>query len=217
MPRLLALTGLSCCLIALTSCATARRHFIPREDVRAQSLCGWPAAQYILTIDSQNAGEAKVWSEGAFDGDVDGDERTILHIGFEVENRTGGELTFDVDQCRVVDVQCDEGRIANLGANEESGKLQVAAGQVGLMDFEFVLPRNIEPRDLNAFRVEWTLSTPGGAYAQSTPFRIDSQRYYRPRSYYYDYNPWWGFGTGFAVGHVSSRFWFGPHWHRWCW
>jgi hypothetical protein len=29
--------------------------------------------------------------------------------------------------------------------------------------------------------------------------------------------PWWGFGTGFAVGRFSSGLWWGPHWGRHCW
>ena len=206
-------------LLLLTSCAASRQHFTPREDVRAQSPRGWPAAQYAVTIGAQNAGEAKVWSEGSFVDDVGGDDRTILHVGFELENRSGGEMDFDVDKCRVVDVQCDDGQLANLAAHDENGTLHVAANQVGLIDLEFVLPRRTDPRDLTSFRVEWTLATAVGTFSQSTPFRVDVARYYRSRSYYndYDYSPWWGFGTGFAVGHVSSRLWWGPRFHHWCW
>jgi hypothetical protein len=204
-------------LLCLLSCAATREHFIPREDVRAQSPRGWPAAQYPITIGGENVGEAKVWSEGTFRADVEGDKRTILHIGFEVENRSGAELDFDVDKCRVVDVQGDDGRMADMAAHDESGQLHVAVGQVGLIDLEFVLPLGSNPRDLDTFRVEWTLASPSGQFVQSTPFRVDTTRYYRPRYYYYD--PWWGFGTGFALGHASGHFWWGPHWHwhRWCW
>jgi hypothetical protein len=220
MLRSLALLGAVLGNVWATGCTAARQHFIPREDVRAQSPRGWPSAQYAVSIGGQTAGEAKVWSEGAsvVDDDAD-DDRTILHVGFEIENRTDGELDFDVDRCRVIDAVIDDGQISDLGARDESGKLHVAAGQVGLIDLEFVLPRDTRPRDLRSFRVDWTLANASGTYKQSTPFRVDTARYYRPRAYYYDYDPWWGFGTGFAVGHVSSRFWWGPrwHWHHWCW
>lgn len=223
MLRSLAIVGPVCGLALLAGCAAPRQHFIPREDVRAQSPRGWPSAQYTVTIGGQNAGEAKIWSEGAYIEDIDGDDdRTILHVGFEIENRSAGELDFDVDACRVADLESARGRIADLGAHGESGKLHVAAGQVGLVDLEFVLPRRTYPRDIESFRVVWTLATTSGTYSQSTPFRIDTAQYYRPRPYYgyygyYPYDPWWGFGTGFVVGHVSSRIWWGPHWHRWCW
>lgn len=215
MLRSLAVLG----LFALTSCAATREYFIPREDVRAQSPRGWPAAQYSVVIGGQTLGEAKVWSEGTMKADVDGDERTILHVGFEIENRGSGPLDFDVDRCMVVDVQGDGQRFASLTAHAQSGVLQVAAGQVGLIDLEYVLPRGTRPRDLDSFRVDWGLAIPSGEYRQSTPFRVDTARYYRPRYTYYDYDPWpwWGFGTGFAVGHFSSRVWWGPRWGWRCW
>lgn len=217
MMRSLALLG----LVVFTSCAASRQHFIPREDVRAQSPRGWPASVYPVTIGGQNLGEVKVWSEGTMKAEVDGDERIILHVGFEVENRSGREMHFDVDKCRVVDVEGDDGtRFASLSAHQESGTLSITAEQVGLIDLEYVLPRGTRPRDLDSFRVQWAFSTDGGEFAQSTPFRVDTTRYRRSRAYYYDDgwgSPWWGFGTGFAVGRVSSRFWWGPRWGRFCW
>ncbi|MEZ5967427.1 MAG: hypothetical protein R3F56_26555 [Planctomycetota bacterium] len=217
MFRSLAIVG----LLSLTSCAASREYFIPREEVRAQSPRGWPAAQYAVTIAGQEVGETKIWSEGTMRVDVDGEDRTVLHVGFEVENRITGELDFDVDRCRVVDVQGRGERFADLGAHEQSGVLHVAGTQVGLIDLEFVLPRGTRPRDLTSFRVEWELATPQGQFKQSTPFRVDAARSYRPRPTYYGsygyydpWGPWWGFGTGFAVGRFSSRLWWGPP--RWC-
>lgn len=219
MLRSLAIVG----FLSLTSCAASREYFIPREDVRAQSPRGWPAAQYTVTIAGQSAGEAKVWSEGTMKADVDDQERTILHVGFEIENRSAGDLDFEVDHCRVVDVQGRGERFADLGAHAQSGVLHVTAGQVGLIDLEFVLPLGTRPRDLRSFRVDWRLTTPQGQFQQSTPFRVDTATYYRPYPYGYGYGygyydpwyPWWGFGTGFAVGRISSHLWWGPpHWHH---
>jgi hypothetical protein len=73
--------------------------------------------------------------------------------------------------------------------------------------------------------VQWVVATANGELAQSTPFRVDTSSYARPRPYYYYgggyYDgwgyPWWGFGTGFAVGRFSSGLWWGPHWGRQCW
>jgi len=207
-------------LLALTGCAASRAHFIPREELRAQSPRGWPAAQYTVTIEGKAAGEAKVWSEGTMKADVDGDDRTILHIGFEVENRSGGEMDFDVDRCRVVEVLGAGERFADLSAHEQSGVLHVGDGQVGLIDLEFVLPRDTRPRDVESFRVDWALRTGAGEFAESTPFQVDTHtRYYRPHYYHdYYYDPWypwgWGFGTGFVVGRFGHRAWWGPRWHR---
>lgn len=205
-------------LVVLSACAASREHFIPREQVRAQSPRGWPAAQYDVTIAGEDAGEAKVWSEGTMRADVNGEDRTILHVGFEIENRSGAEMHFDVDRARVVDVQGDGERFADLGAHAESGRLHIASAQVGLIDLEFVLPRGTRPTDIDVFRVQWVLGTSKGEYAESTPFRVDTQRYYRPHYDYYGpyYSPWWGFGTGFAAGRFSSRIWWGPRW-GYCW
>ncbi|HLU40533.1 MAG TPA: hypothetical protein VK081_14205, partial [Planctomycetota bacterium] len=118
-------------LLCLAGCAATRRHFIPREGLNATSPRGWPAARYQLVIAGQSVGETKVWSEGAYRAEVGDDERTILHVGFEIENRSGEEMTFLVDRCQVVDAINDGDPLPDLRPFDEKDKLQVRTGQVG--------------------------------------------------------------------------------------
>jgi hypothetical protein len=217
MHRVLAVLALA----ALASCAAGREYFIPRENLRAQSPRGWPAAEYKLEVGGAEVGTAKVWSEGAAHVRVGDDRRTVMHVGFEVENKSRGPLQFDVDQCRVTNLQTDHADALVLEPHDESGKLTVEAGQIGLLDFEFLLPPDTLPREIDSFRVTWVIGNEAEMPVKSTPFRVDEARYYYRRSYYYD--PWWHVGVGWHFGHHwhhghwHHHGWWGPRVHFWAW
>jgi hypothetical protein len=196
-------------MFGFASCSASREFFVPRENLRAQSPRGWPAAQYSLQLGGKDAGEAKVWSEGAAQVDHGDAKRTVLHIGFEIENRSATPMVFDVDRCRVNDVQTSSADGLVLTPFEESGQLTIEPGLVGLLDFEFLLPRDTRPRDIESFRLVWVVSSDGETIVKSTPFRVDDTRHYR-RSYY---DPWWGVGFGYHYGYYGGFH--HPGWHSW--
>jgi hypothetical protein len=211
---------ISAVLMCLASCTASREFFVPRENLRAQSPRGWPAAQYPLLLGGKDAGEAKVWSEGAAQVGHGDEKRTVLHIGFEIENRTATPMSFDVDRCRVSDLQTNSRDGIVLTPHEESGQLTIGPGLIGLLDFEFLLPRDTRPRDIESFRLVWVISDDAETLVKSTPFRVDDTRNYR-RTYY---DPWWGVGVGYHYGHFGHYHhhhhhgWhFGPRVHFWAW
>lgn len=213
-------------LLALASCGTSRAYFIPREDVRAQSPRGWPAAQYAVAVANEpSVGEVRVWSEGAQRTEFEGEKRAVLHVGLEIENRSPAPMVLEVAKCRLVDVEVSDMQLAAVPPDGDTADFEVPANRSGLIDLEFVMPRDTLPRDLESFKLQWSLRFVTGQLAQSTPFRVDSGRA-RARGAYYGgyggygpyYDPWWGFGTGFAVGGFAGRGFWGPRWGgRWCW
>ncbi len=207
-------------LLGFVSCTASRQYFVPRENLRAQSPRGWPAAEYALQHEGKDVGQARVWSEGAAQVKHGDARRTVLHIGFEIENKGATPLVFDVDRCRVTDMQTKSRDGLVLEPYEEKGKLTIDPGLVGLLDFEFLLPLDTLPRDIDSFRAVWVLQGEGEAAVKTTPFRVDDTRYYR-RAYY---DPWWGVGFGYHYGYYPYHGWhhhhgwgFGPSVHFWAW
>lgn len=212
--------------LLLPACGTSRAYFIPREDVRAQSPRGWPAAQYaVANANEASVGEVRIWSEGAQRLEIEGEKRSVLHIGFEIENRSTAPMVLEVPACRLAEVEVADVRLASVAPDGDQSNFEVPAGRSGLIDLEFVMPRDTLPRDIEEFKAQWTLTAGAIKLVQSTPFRVDTGRT-RGRAYgYYGYyggwgpyyDPWWGFGTGFAVGTIGARGFWGPRWGRWCW
>src|SRR5262245_16090938 len=80
---------------AAAACGSATEKFLPGERATAQSPQGYTAAEYQIQGERGRLGEVKVWSRGAYRAEVDGAQRTVLHVGFEVDNSSDEPLTLE--------------------------------------------------------------------------------------------------------------------------
>jgi hypothetical protein len=205
-PRLASLLAVGLVTLA-TGCASERALFRPREKVQAESPDGYPAALYVLDRDGRNVGELRIWSAGAWRAETH-DERTVIHVGLEVENRSGGPLTVDLDATELRDVQ-GESPVATLQRLDARGEPVVPDRGIGRIDLLFGLPdKDPGPRTVQGFHARWLLR---GAdqrdYEELTPFGRDWNRY--------GHDAWRG-GYGLYWGgpwHYRWSYW-GP---SWCW
>jgi hypothetical protein len=194
-------------------CGTSREYFRPRENQRAQSPLGHPAAQYTMQAGEKPWADVKVWSEGAWVPDDD-DERTILHVGLEIENRTDATITLDAPAARIENMETSRGPVGALRPLDVDHAIDVGPKKVGLIDLEFALPAGVRPRQIESFRFTWGLSSETHQHDENTPFRRDLERRVRAHSYSY------AIGFGYPL-YVHHGYWHSPWhhhfwWHR-CW
>lgn len=189
------------CAALSAACAAQPEYFRPTERAEGETAEGFAEAIYDITVPPEATpgtsarlsprllGETKVWSRGAYRAHTGGQERTIIEIGFEVENHSDAAMTLDA--LRLESVQTRRGIYSELGPVETTGTQTILPRTVGQARVHFVLPPAISPRDVDAFRVGWSLRTNGELYSQFTPFAQDETRYaYVPTyGYFYPYYP----------------------------
>lgn len=173
------------------SCASRREAFAAGERQTVLGTDGFVAAQYDALVAGDVIGDVTVWSSGAFVDERSG--RTLVHVGFDLENN--GNEPYELLAHHVV----IEGATTNgvvRGPVElyyQDGDGRVAAGREGRLDLWFAMPPGVEPQELDAFQVRWTVRNPEGRYAQRTPFT----EYEPPPGYtladsaYYYHSPWY--------------------------
>lgn len=190
----------------LNSCATERALFRPREKVLAESPDGHPAALYALDDEGKSVGEVRIWSAGSWREDNDA-QRTVIHLGLEVENRTGGQLTVDVDATDLRQVTAGGRDLAQVERLDVRGSPEIGDGSVGSVEFLFGLPAGNDPTDLDGFQAHWLLrGLHERDFEQLTPFRRDySVAEERTR---------WHGGFGFAYGWPYWGYPYPYYWHR---
>ncbi len=185
---------------AFSACGPSRYYFRPAEKLRAESLDGFPAAEYEVSVGAERWGEVRIWSEGAELRSHGGPERTVVIVGFEIENNSEAPLQLDLTETRLRVIRAGESEVVDCQADPLPAEVRAGPHTVHGTRLEFWLPENVRPVDLKAFRVRWVVRGPGQQrYQQHTAFLRAQPVYAR----YYGYHPW-RFGYGF---------WFGPD----CW
>jgi hypothetical protein len=121
-----------------------------------------------MVVDGERLGDAVVWSNGARRSDDDGD-RTMLHVGFRVENDTDVPIEIDPDDIEIR-AKADGKVIRKRAADRIDGSLAIAPDQEGTIDLFFAMPPGVDPQDLDSFRVNWTARADDLVYVQRTPF-----------------------------------------------
>lgn len=178
-------------LIVTAACSSTYQGFRPAEKTLTETPDGTPAAIYDLRVESQLWGDVRVWSNGAETRDVGGQERTVVHVGFETRNTGADTLAFNLAHTQLEAIQAGARAIASIAPTTTTGDPQTPAHTVGHLDFEFNLPDGVTPGDLQSFRIHWWLHGPGErAFEQYTAF-VPHRIYYYYRPYY-----WYGWYYG---------------------
>lgn len=171
-----------CFLVA--ACATPER-FTPAERATAISPQGYTAADYEMVVDGERIGDAVVWSNGARRTHSDGD-RTMIHVGFRVENDTDVPIEIDPDDVEIR-AKTDGRTIRKREADRIEGSQVIDPEREETIDLYFAMPPGVDPQDLDSFRVNWTARAGDLAYTQRTPFlEYEEPMIYPPY-------PWIGF------------------------
>jgi hypothetical protein len=180
-------------VVLVASCAPRRALFEPAEAATALSPEGYVAAHYTLFTDVGRLGEAKVWSQGAYPAEMAGEQRTVLHVGFEIENYSRVPIRLEPEDVYLDSATINRSHIRNIPVASAVGLRSVRPETVGHIDLYFVLPRNVQPANVNAFRVRWTIRNGGVTYSQRTPFLEAPARYAAVAPYYYSpfYDPFY--------------------------
>lgn len=180
--------------VAATSCATTNtvKPFEPTERVHGRNIQGYREAFYDLDAAGTKFGEAKVWSTGAFGISTPGGQRTIVRVGFTLDNTTKEPMQLNLGALRVESYQAKSPERADIPATLVSGDPIVPAGSSGTALVRFVLPRGVTVHAVNAFRIKWSVKAQGRDFTEYTPFVQRPQQYaYVPVSGYYNpYYPW---------------------------
>ena len=182
-------------MLAATASCTSYRAFRPAEKTLTETPDGTPAAIYDLRVGNDRWGDVRVWSNGAEYREVQGDDRTVVHVGFETRNTIGAPLALDLAHTQLEAIQAGPRALGAVAPSTTSGEPRTAPHSVSRLDFEFTLPSGVSVGDLQSFRIHWWIHGPGElAYEQFTDFVPQPAYYYR--RYYYWYDPWY-FGPGF--------------------
>ena len=81
-------------LVTLLGCA-ASQDFAPVELSRAPTAGESPRAELLLATGGEVIGDAKVWVEDARPIELAGEQRTLLHVVLQLQNRSSEELRLE--------------------------------------------------------------------------------------------------------------------------
>lgn len=162
-------------------CVTQPERFRPGERVNATSPDGFLAAQYDLEDERGFVGEVKVWSDGA----ERQDGVTVVHVAFEIENFSADELRFDEDALRLDSATLDRGVLRGVPPALIEGARTIAPRSAATVGAIFVLPEEVQPQQVDAFRVHWRVSG-AATLAQITPFFEEEEVRMAAGPYYWD-------------------------------
>jgi hypothetical protein len=173
--------------LALIACGARQEKFEPGERATARSPEGYTAAEYEISGRNGELGEARVWSRGARIMDVDGARRTVVHVGFALENTSDEPIELDLDQLALDSARLDHAVVRDIHAARVDGNATIQPGQMGEINAYFPLPRDVSPQQVDAFRVKWRVGDSEITYNQQTPF-VESPD---ERVYAYYYTPFY--------------------------
>jgi len=175
---------------SLVSCMSRPEPFAPTEHATAVTRKGQRVAEYEVIAGGRVAGETKVWSTGAFEEkEPDDRERTLLHVAFMLESTDQEPIQLEVDNVALDSVDAG-GKAFSIAHPKYVEEKKDAADKETEVHMYFEMPKGLEPQNLDAFRVRWSVKTPEGRYEQRTPF-LESEL---PPNYYYYYpyyDPWY--------------------------
>jgi hypothetical protein len=170
--------------VLLAGCAAQRQYFQPTERQHGETVQGYPAAIYTLVGPQGQFGEAKLWSNGAY---VSGGE-SVIHVSIEVHNTGGQPIELRAADLELESVATDIGNAAHLPPRQAKNRV-FAPGSIVEAGFEFSLPGEVAPGEVQSFLLRWRAHSAGQSYGQRTPFGV----LYRGRIYVPGYGyPYWG-------------------------
>jgi hypothetical protein len=196
----------------LVACGGTSRpeRFEPAERATAESPQGYTAAEYELTTRKGDLGDVKVWSPGARIMEVNGVNRTVVHVGFEVDNSSNQPI--DLEDLALDQATLHRQIVSGVQPARIDGATTVQPGRVNEINAYFPLPAGVSPQQVNAFRIRWRIHSPDVVYSQHTPFIQNPGEavayYYTP---YYDpfYYDWYFYQPRIVVHRYPYR-----HYHR---
>jgi hypothetical protein len=166
--------------LVLASCAGSQQ-FTPGDRVTSLSPGGYPAAEYDVDSTLGEFSDAKVWSRGAYKQEILGEKRTVVHVGFEIENHMNQPIQFDAHGVRLDSLATDDKAApGELAPGWVQGNPTLGAQESQRLDVYFVLPTNLTPGDVDGFRVRWALNGALQHYSQKTPFLKEASGSYGP-------------------------------------
>jgi hypothetical protein len=172
-------------------CAGRHESFAAAERQSMLATDGYVAAQYDALVAGDVIGDVKVWSSGAFVDERSG--RTLLHVGFELENNSGAPYELPAHEVAIEGATTNGVMRQPVELYYQDGDGRVDAGRQARLELWFAMPVGVEPQHLDAFQVRWAVRNPEGRYAQRTPFT----EYEPPTGYvladsaYYYHSPWY--------------------------
>lgn len=175
----------SAALLLLVSCGPAVQEFVPAEKLTARAPIpdGYAAAEYDLETEGTDLGEAKVWSKGAYRATIDGNRYTVIELGFEIENELRQPLA--LQRIQLDSLTADNLRYQDRRPARVLGAQEIPPGEESQLTAYFFLPPQVDPNDVEAFRVEWAVGTGQVRYDESTPFLQQPEPRRTRAGYYY--------------------------------
>jgi hypothetical protein len=175
-------------LVFLVSGCGAAQHFDAAERATATSPMGDEAAEYEIAGPDGRTAEVKVWSSGAYEGEVDGREVTVVEVVLEIEN--DGPAPVELTEVKIDSAEASGTSFEDVAPYRIEGEPRVAPGGERRLRAFFSLPERYDPEDIEQFEIEWSLAHGGGTYTQRTPFQQPPRVYADyPYPYFYDAPP----------------------------
>jgi hypothetical protein len=205
---LLALFGLGC--------GASVQPFVPVAGVRVPAPEGpYTAAEIDLAGDAQRSGEVRVWSRGAYRTELEGRAVTLVHVGFELENRGSVPLQLDERRLSLDDVALADGTLQHVAPVRVEGNASVPPASTAHVDAYFSMPRRTWPDAVLAYRVAWLVQGEGRSYAERTEFESPrAWRWYGGYAYYPGFWGWYGAPYPYYFYPPAHRFWGLPYGYR---
>lgn len=113
----------------LSACATTQQGFEPTERVQGRNIEGYREAFYDLEAVGVRYGEVKVWSRGARRAETSDGERTVVQVGFTVDDTGQTPLRLDLDQVSLESYQGKHVRHTNVPGNSPQAILESLPGR----------------------------------------------------------------------------------------
>jgi hypothetical protein len=170
-------------VLIVSGCAANRQYFRPTERQQGHTAQGHPEAIYTLTGPNGQFGEAKIWSRGAYRGQ---DDASIIHVGIELHNTSGTPLSLHAADVVLDSVHTSAGEFENVRPRAARDR-SVDPSAIAETGFEFELPSEIAPGEVDGFLLRWRVHGAGQSYSQRTPFVVHYRRSSYPPVYAYPY------------------------------
>lgn len=152
--------------VLLGACAASRQYFEPTERVTGQTENGYSQSLYPLTGPHGPFGEMTLWSRGAYRSP---DGRSVVQVGFLLHNTSNEPITLRASEVRIGTMRTDDALLSELSPADPAD-LTVAPQAFGETQYHFVMPDEVDPGEIRAFRLRWAVQGGDAMYRQRTVF-----------------------------------------------
>lgn len=188
-------------LLLLSGGCGERARFRPTQNVSAVSPSGKPAASYELRAQegSESNLTVNVWSEGA----ERHDDQTTVKLAIEIRNTSDEAVQLDRDTLALEAFNAKGAPLpapSLLSLSAEKGALTIPPRTASTLRLQFDLGA-VAPTDVGALRFRWgVVRGDGERYVQFTEFRQQPEQVAMAGTFYYGYDPIFGFYDPFFYG-----------------